>query len=105
PRGLGHSWTTVLAAARRLHDPGHARHRDPYDRRRGDPALRQQLARYAALPLAAAGPEHLQGEQPRRLLEPDRRAVRRPGIRGWLYDRIRAGGPARRTGRRTDPPR
>src|SRR5207247_1006851 len=88
-RGGGHAGTAILAAARRLHDPGHAGHRDAHDRRLGDPALRQQLPRHVALPLAAAGPEHLQSEQPWRLPEPDRRPARGPGVRGRLDHPIR----------------
>src|SRR6266550_6020010 len=104
-RGLGHAGTALLAAARRLHDPGYARHGHPHDRGIGVSALCQQLARYTALPLARAGAEHLQGEQPGRRPEPDRRAVRGAGIRGWLYDRLRARGPTGGAGRRADPSR
>ena len=54
----------VLAAARRLHHRRHARHRARrHGERAGDHPLHQQLARHAALRLAAARPEPLPRRQ------------------------------------------
>ena len=100
PGRLREAGAALLAAARGLRSPVLARHRDAHDLGHRNAPLHQQLARHAHVPLAAARPEHLSGEQPRRGLEPDRRPVLGPRLRGRLRDRLRQGGEAARPGGR-----
>src|SRR2546425_4235620 len=91
---LGATGTTLLAAARRLHDPRHAGHGAPLAPRRRDDPLREQLPRHAALRLATARPEPLRRRQPGRGAEPAGHAVRGRRLRGRVHDRLRQGGQA-----------
>src|SRR5438034_1179123 len=95
----------LLATARRLHDPRLARHHHAHDPRQRDDPLHQQLARHTDLPLAAARPEHLSGDEPRRRDQSDRRPLRRPRIRGRLHNPVHPRGPASGPGGRQDPAR